>query len=87
MTTQPQRATDIPRKFGPISVWCQMTGMSRRVTYQWLAEGKLRAFKAGARTVLDIEHGLSVIRSLPVATFTSSRRASRPASDVSGGAA
>jgi hypothetical protein len=44
--------------------------MSRRTTYQWLAEGRLKAVKLGTKTLMDLEHNLAVLQSLPAAKFT-----------------
>jgi hypothetical protein len=68
---------EIPRKYGPVADWCVMTGMSRRVTYDRLARGELRAIKVGTRTLLDFEHGLAWLRALPSAQFTLRRRVPR----------
>ena len=56
-----------------------MSGMSRRVVYTWLAEGRLRAIKCGAKTLMDIDYNLSVMRSLPKAQFVPPRRLMKPA--------
>jgi hypothetical protein len=43
--------------------------MSRTGTYNALAQGWLRAIKQGAKTLIDVDHGLEWLRSQPEATF------------------
>lgn len=54
----------LPR-FTTIPGWCALTGMSRTGTYRALAAGHLVAIKCGSRTLLDVEHGLRWLQSLP----------------------
>jgi hypothetical protein len=54
-------------KFATIEAWCRLSFMSPRNTYRHLAWGNLRAFKVGRRTLIDVDHGLAWIRSLPTA--------------------
>lgn len=61
-------------KFGTVDTWCRLSGMSRRITYDKLGLGYLKARKVGSRTLIDIEHGLAWLRSLPPAQFASPRR-------------
>jgi hypothetical protein len=61
-------------KFGTIDTWCQISGISRRITYDLLGEGHLRAIKIGGRTLVDLEHGIAYLRSLPTASFVPDRR-------------
>ena len=51
--------------FAQIPVWLEISGMTRTATYQQLAAGNLRAKKCEKRTLIDVEHGLAWIRSLP----------------------
>jgi hypothetical protein len=54
--------------------------MSRSVTYEALGDGRLRAVKLGNATLIDVEHGLSYLASLPAADIRPcSRRASKEA--------
>jgi hypothetical protein len=53
--------------YATIEGWSLMTGMSRRSTYRALACGDLKAIKLGTRTLIDVEHGLAWLRSLPAA--------------------
>jgi hypothetical protein len=70
---QPDELTITPI-FGGIDTWCALTDMSRRKTYDLLAEGILHAVKVGDRTLVDIEHGLAYLRELPPASFSRMRR-------------
>lgn len=51
-----------------------MSGMSRTATYEALGRGDLRAIKLGARTLIDIDHGLAWLASRPAARFAEPRR-------------
>jgi hypothetical protein len=52
--------------FCTIDSWLVISGMGRRATYDELGAGNLRAIKRGARTLVDVEHGLAWLRSLPM---------------------
>jgi hypothetical protein len=41
--------------------------MGRRATYDRLASGELHAVKVGSRTLIDVDAGLTWLRSLPLA--------------------
>lgn len=60
MRTHPAYAT--------VPDWCGLSGMSRTVTYEALGRGDLRAIKLGTRTLVDVQHGLTWLASLPPAT-------------------
>jgi len=60
-------------KYCSIADWSALSGMSRSVTYERLATGHLRAIKLGVRTLIDVEHGLGYLKSLPIAEFTTGR--------------
>jgi hypothetical protein len=62
------------RKFCTIDHWLTMTGMGRRATYEAMGRGDLRAVKAGARTLIDVDHGLAWINSLPPARIRPKKR-------------
>ena len=66
------RAAPLP-VFTTINRWGEITGMSRRVTYEELAAGNLRAVKRGASTLIDVPHGIAWLRSLPPAKIRPSR--------------
>ena len=61
----------IEPKFAPLPQWCLLSGMTRTATYHALGEGHLRAIKqpGGRRTLIDVEHGLSWLRSQPPAVI------------------
>jgi hypothetical protein len=52
-------------KFAPINRWCLISGMGRTQSYQALAAKHLRGKKVGSRLLIDVEHGLAWLRSLP----------------------
>jgi hypothetical protein len=54
-------------KFATIARWCEISGMGRSSTYQCLAAGRLRGRKLGKRLLIDVEHGMRMLRSLPPA--------------------
>jgi hypothetical protein len=66
-------------KFAPIAGWQQISGMSRRTTYEEIGRGNLRAVKRGASTLIDVEHGLGWLRSLPPAKIRAPRERSKRA--------
>ena len=59
--------------FAPIDGWMAISGMGRRAVYAALDRGDLRAKKMGARTMIDVEHGLAWLRALP--DYDNNRRA------------
>jgi hypothetical protein len=60
--------------FSSISDWGVISGMSRRTTYDELGNGNLKAIKLGKKTLIDVDHGLTWLRSRPAAVI----RAPRP---------
>jgi len=48
--------------------WCALSGMKRTTTYHEISRGNLRAIKLGARTLVDVAHGLAWLATLPLAT-------------------
>ena len=56
-------------KFTTIKGWGEISGMSRTGTYNALKNGFLRAVKQGEKTLVDVDHGLAWIASLPAAVF------------------
>jgi hypothetical protein len=56
-------------KFAPIPIWGQISGMGRTTTYEEIGRGHLRAIKVGSRTLIDVDHGLAWLTSLPAATI------------------
>ena len=55
--------------FASIVRWCDLSGMGRSSTYEALGTGHLRAIKMGAKTLIDVAHGLAWLRSLPPASI------------------
>jgi hypothetical protein len=60
-------------KYAPIPNWCDLSGMSRSSTYEKLGNGNLKAIKVGTRTLIDVEHGLNWLASMPAAEITTGR--------------
>jgi len=58
-------------KYTPVSGWVALTGMTRTGTYEELRRGNLRAIKqpGGRRTLIDVEHGLTYLRSQALVTL------------------
>jgi hypothetical protein len=54
-------------QFATIAGFQQLTGLSRRVVYEEIGRGNLRAIKRGASTLIDVAAGLAWLRSLPPA--------------------
>jgi hypothetical protein len=68
-------------KLGPMKVWCAHSGLGRAKSYEMLAAKELHGFKHGRQMLIDIEHGLEYLRSLPSAQIrprTTPRRRSTP---------
>ncbi len=64
--TSPAAVPPLPA-FASIDDWCRLSGMGRRVVYNKLGTGELRAVKVGTRTLVDVQHGLAYLRSCPPA--------------------
>ena len=79
-TATPPAAETVQPKYCSITRWCDMTGMGRRTVYEKLGTGELRAVKLGAKTMIDVEPGLSWLRSLPPAVIRAPRVNAPPAS-------
>ena len=52
-------------QFSTIRDWTKLTGVSRSLTYELLADGKLRAVKLGNRTLIRLPEALAYLDSLP----------------------
>jgi hypothetical protein len=64
-----------------MKVWCAHSGLGRAKSYEMLAQKQLRGHKHGRSLLIDIEHGLEYLRSLPKAEIrprTTPRRRSTP---------
>jgi hypothetical protein len=59
--------------FAPIPTWLRISGLTRTATYNALSRGDLVAIKVGRRTLIDVQAGISWLRSLPKATFRDAR--------------
>jgi hypothetical protein len=66
-------------RFTTIELWCAISGLSRRVTYDRLGTGELKAIKVGTRTLIDVEAGLAWLRALPAAKIRPPRQHERQA--------
>ena len=59
--------TDVLPAFATLPVWKQISGIGRSLTYELLGAGHLRARKVGARTLIDVSHGLAWLDAQPAA--------------------
>ena len=72
--------TTLTPRYLRIRPWCAFSGMSRSATYEALGDGRLKAVKLGTATLIDVEHGLAYLASLPAAEIRPChRRASKGA--------
>ncbi len=55
--------------YAAIPEWCRISGMGWSKAYEALGTGHLRAVKLGAKTLIDVQHGLLWLGSLPQATI------------------
>lgn len=62
-------------KYVTIKRWGDMVGDSRTRTYEDLSRGNLRAIKRGGRTLIDVDHGLAYLATLPTAKFNAPKSA------------
>lgn len=76
-TPEPSTIKDAPSwpAYAPIEEWGRISGLSRRVTYDLLGTGELRAIKRSRSTLVDVQHGLAYLRSLPAAKIRAPRKA------------
>lgn len=59
-------SNSIPR-YAPIPRAIAITGLSRSTIYKMAGQQKLRLVKAGGRTLVDMEHAMNWMATLPVA--------------------
>lgn len=59
--------------FATVIDWTKISGIGRSKTYYLLTTGELRALKVGKRTLIDVQHGLNWLRSLPAAEVNCAR--------------
>ena len=72
--------TDRPTpKYAPIADWCAISGMGRTKVYEEAGRGNLKLVKLGGRTLVDVEHGLKWLGTLPAATIRTGQGGSRTA--------
>lgn len=64
--------------FTSIKNWTEISGLGRTTTYYLIKEQRLKAIKAGRRTLIDVEAGMAYLRSQPAADI----RCARPAGKV-----
>jgi hypothetical protein len=64
-----------PPMFADIARWQALTGMSRTGTYNALGRGDLKGLKLGSKLLLDVEHGLTWLKSLPAAEIRAPKAA------------
>ena len=69
-----------PPELATVPDWRALSGMSNTGTYKALSRGDLKAVKLGARTLIDVRHGLAWLRGLPPATVNV--QGSKPASEA-----
>ena len=73
-------------KFAPEPKWREISGLGRSKNYELFAAGILRGVKVGRRLLIDVEHGLEYLRSLPPAEIrprtTLRRRSAVQAADA-----
>jgi hypothetical protein len=85
--SRPSPTPAVTVKYATIADWITISGMRRTGTYEALGRGELRAIKINNRTLIDVEHGLAWLTSLPAAEITTGRRrdAANEASGCGGG--
>jgi hypothetical protein len=66
-------------KYTDFEGWERITNIKRRATYDLLASGKLRAVKLGKRSLIDVQHGLEFLESLPEAVIRPQNRSKKDA--------
>lgn len=67
MTSNLEHAIPPRPAFVTVDGWLNISGMGRRATYDAIGLGHLCAVKRGSRTLIDVDHGLAWLRSLPPA--------------------
>jgi hypothetical protein len=73
--SEPQGRSASPRypKYAPLPEWRAISGLGRSKSYELLGEGKLRAIKVGRRLLIDVEHGLEYLATMPAARISLAR--------------
>jgi len=65
MYTTRRRQPSAPPAFATIDDWVDLSGVGRSKTYSLIKSRHIRAIKLDKRTMIDVEHGLEYLRSLP----------------------
>lgn len=65
-------------KYAPLPKWGAISGLGRSKSYELLGDGKLRAIKVGRRLLIDVEHGLEYLATMPTAVIRQARSRKPP---------
>lgn len=73
--SKPHRASVSSRfpKYAPLPEWRVISGLGRSKSYELLGEGKLRGIKVGRRLLIDVEHGLEYLATMPAVRIRPAR--------------
>lgn len=63
-------STSLPR-YSPIPQACQILGFKRSKMYELAGRGAIRIIKVGGRSLVDIEHAIHWMATLPLANIAS----------------
>jgi excisionase family DNA binding protein len=69
----------LPR-YAPIPKACDLLGFRRTKLYELAGAGSIRIVKVGGRALIDMEHALAWMATLPTAAIAPAHRPSRAAS-------
>ena len=67
-----QAASPLPvyfPRYAPIPRAIEITGLARSTIYKLAGQGKLRLVKAGGRTLVDMDHAMQWMGTLPLASI------------------
>jgi len=64
-------------KYAPIPQACEILGFKRSKLYELARQGNLRIIKIGSRSLVDIDHALKFMESLPEADLSESKQGQR----------
>lgn len=72
---EPQRRSVSPTypKYAALPEWRTISGLGRSKSYELLGDGKLRGIKVGRRLLIDVEHGLEYLATMPAARIRLAR--------------
>jgi len=74
MLTLASQEVQLPA-FATLERWIELSGVSRSTTYELLGSGDLIARKLGKRVLIDVQHGLKFLNSLPKAEIRTPKSA------------